>query len=213
MRRSTGVAAMALCLAALPATASADQISGSGAGSVGAVDIAVGQQTAHQDPLAPCEVDKTAENRSDPVTVGTTTKFGLGSTTCKRNDDGTVSVQVSGQRFETTVLKQFGGPVITARTFKSGCNSTANGSNGSMELGTVTGVTVPQNIPANYVVTIPGANGAPPLAEVVLNELIVPTPADGSLVTHAMHIKLFPQGGPASGDILVGTAVCAPYGG
>src|SRR5262245_29400715 len=93
MRRSTGIAAMALCLAAVPATASADEISGSGAGSVGAVDIAVGQQTAHQDPIAPCAVDSTAENRNDPLTVGTTTKFGLGSTSCKRNSDGTVSVQ------------------------------------------------------------------------------------------------------------------------
>lgn len=213
MGRSTRIAAIALCMAAVPATASADQISGSGAGSIGAVDIAVGQQTAHQDPIAPCAVGSTADNRNDPVTVGTTTKFGLGTTSCKRNDDGTVSVQVSGNRFETTILKQFGGPAITARTFKSGCNSTANGSNGSMELGAVTGFTVPSSIPPNYTVTIPGANGAPPLADIVLNELVVPSPADGSLVTHAMHIKLFPQGGPASGDILVGTAACAPYGG
>ncbi|WP_236794905.1 choice-of-anchor P family protein [Amycolatopsis sp. GM8] len=209
------VAASALFLAAIPATAQAqpnDEI-GTGAGSVGAVHVVIGAQTTHADPIAPCSIGGTQQNRTDPVTFDTT-KYGLSSTSCTRNADGTVSVQVSGARFQTTVLRQFGGPMISARTFKSGCNTTENGSNGSMELGAVTGITVPASIPPNYVTTIPGrAAGDPPMAEVVLNELIVPTPADGSLVTNAMHIKLFPQGGPASGDILVGSAACDPFGG
>jgi hypothetical protein len=214
MARAKRVVVAALCLVVVPVTARADEITASGAGSIGAVDITVGQQSAHADPIAPCVVDTTAANRNDPVSVGTTTKYGLGTTTCKRNSNGTASVQVSGQRFETTVLQQFGGPVIRARTFKAGCDTTENGSSGSMELGSVTGFTVPTSIPPNYTVTIPGSTaGAPPMAEIVLNELVVPNPPDGSLTTHAMHIKLFPQGGPASGDIVVGTAACAPYGG
>ncbi|MTD57494.1 hypothetical protein [Amycolatopsis pithecellobii] len=213
MVRATGVLAAALVLAVVPATAQADEPTGTGAGSVGAVHVVIGSQTTHANPIAPCSVGGTAQNRTDPVTFGAT-KYGLSSTSCTRATDGTAVVQVTGARFETTVLQQFGGPRITARTFKAGCTTTANGSSGSMELGAVTGITMPSTIPPNYTVTIPGRTaGAPPLADVVLNELIVPTPADGSLVTNAMHIKLFPQGGPASGDILIGTAACDPYGG
>lgn len=211
-RRMVAVGALFGAVVAAPATAQA-QAEATGAGSVGAVDITVDGVSAHADPIAPCVVDTTAEGRTDPITVGTRTKYGLGSTTCTRNADGTASVKVTGQRFETSVLQQFGGPVIKARTFGAGCNTTANGSNGYMSLGTVTGITVPQNIPPNHVITIPGTTpGAPPMAEVVLNELVVPVPADGSLTTNAMHIKLFPQGGPASGDILVGSASCSPFG-
>ncbi|GAB3564615.1 choice-of-anchor P family protein [Amycolatopsis endophytica] len=215
MRRARKIVTVATLLGGLVAVqASAQAQQGAtGAGSVGAADITVEGMTAHSDPIAPCAVDTTPSNRTDPITVGTKTKYGLGETTCTRNADGTASVKVTGQRFETSVLEQFGGPVIKARTFGAGCNTTANGSNGSMELGTVTGITVPQSIPPNHVVTIPGATpDAPPMAEVVLNELVVPTPADGSLTTNALHIKLFPQGGPASGDILVGSASCSPYG-
>lgn len=213
MARAKGILVAALCLAAVPATAQADEVTATGAGSVGAAHITVGGQTAHADPIAACVVGATAENRTDPVMVGTTTKYGLGSTTCARNADGTAAVQVTGSRFETKVLRQYGGPLITVRTYKAGCATTTNGSTGSMELGSVTGFTVPQSIPSNYTITVPGrAQGDPPMAEIVLNELVVPSPADGSLVTNAMHIKLFPQGGPASGDILVGTAACDPYG-
>jgi hypothetical protein len=32
-------------------------------------------------------------------------------------------------------------------------------------------------------------------------------------VTNTVHIKLFPEGGPAEGDIILGTAKCDPFGG
>jgi hypothetical protein len=83
-----------------------------------------------------------------------------------------------------------------------------------VELGAASGFTVPQTIPANYATTVAGrTSGAPPMAEIIVNELIVPTPTDGSLTTNALHIRFFPQGGPASGDIVVGSVSCAPYGG
>ncbi|WP_431877076.1 choice-of-anchor P family protein [Amycolatopsis sacchari] len=213
MARAKRILAAALCLAAVPATAQAEGATATGAGSVGAVHITVDGQQATAEPIAPCAVGGTAENRADPVFVGATTRFGLGSTKCARNADGTASVQVEGARFETNALRIYGGPRIAVRTFKAGCATTANGSTGSVELGSVSGFEVPENIPPNYRITVPGrAQGDPPMAEVVLNELVVPHPPDGSLVTHALHIKLFPQGGPASGDIYVGTAACDPYG-
>jgi hypothetical protein len=105
-------------------------------------------------------------------------------------------VQVSGQQFETTVLTQFGGPALRARTFKASCVTTANGSSGHVDLRAASGFTVPQTIPANYTRTVAGRTpGAPPMAEIIVNELIVPTPPDGSLTTNALHIRLFPQGG------------------
>lgn len=213
MARTKRILAAALCLAAVPATAQADEVTATGAGSVGALHVTVGDQTAHEDPIAPCVVGTTEKNRTDPVAVGAATRYGLGETSCSRGSDGTASVEVTGSRFDTTLLRQFGGPRITVRTYKAGCTTTTNGSNGSMELGSVSGFTVPDTIPPNYTITIPGrAEGDPPIADVVLNELVVPHPPDGSLVTNALHIKLFPQGGPASGDILVGSAACNPFG-
>lgn len=213
MARAKGVLLAALCLAAVPVTAQAQEVTATGSGSVGAADVTVEGEQDRADPIAPCALDATAENRADPVFVGPTTKFGLGSTKCVRGADGTASVQVEGSRFETSALRLYGGPRITVRTYQVGCTTTKNGSSGSMQLGAVTGFTVPENIPVNYTIPVPGrTEGDPPMAEIVLNELVVPHPADGSLVTHAMHIKLFPQGGPASGDIYVGTAACDPFG-
>ncbi|GAA1972664.1 hypothetical protein [Amycolatopsis minnesotensis] len=202
-----GLLAVAPAAEAVPVTAMA-------AGSLGSADVTVGTQAVHAAPIAVCEVGGTLQNTSSGASVGTTTKYGRGDTTCTRDANGTASAKATGQRFETSILKQFGGPVIKVRSYTAGCTTTANGSSGYMEIGGVSGLTVPTDIPANYTVAIPGKNaGDPPMAEVVVNELIAPTPPDGSLATHAMHIKLFPQGGPASGDIMVGSASCDPYGG
>ncbi|QWF82587.1 hypothetical protein [Amycolatopsis sp. CA-230715] len=200
-------------LAAAPAAQAAPVIA-TAAASLGSADVMVGSQQVQAAPIAVCEVDKMPQSASNGTAVGTTTKYGRGDTTCSRDANGTATAKASGQRFETSILKQFGGPVIKVRSYTAGCATTANGSSGSMEISGVTGVTVPTEIPANYTIAIPGKNaGDPPMAEVVVNELIAPTPPDGSLGTHAMHIKLFPRGGPASGDIMVGSANCDPYGG
>jgi len=180
--------------------------------SVGSIETVVNGQATHLAPIAPCATAGPLQNSSGNIDAGAT-RYGRGTTTCAKNADGTATATATGQRFETTVLEQFGGPAIKIRTFSTKCNTTANGSSGSMELGGLTGVTVPQNIPANYTVTVPAKKaGDPPLASVIFNELIAPTPADGSLSTHTMRIKLFPQGGPGSGDIIVGTASCDPFG-
>jgi hypothetical protein len=218
------------CLAALPVPALAAEppvqaglgachqvgcggaaLTGQSSGFVGSVDLSVDGQLAQAAPIAPCAVGGVGGNRTDPITVGTRTSFGAATTTCTSAPDGTAHVGVSGQRFTTTVLSRFGGPVIRARTFESTCDTTTNGSSGRMGLGGVSGVAVPSTIPANYTVVIPGA--APdtrPMAVVVFNEVTVTQPSDGSLTITAMHLKLFPNGGPARGDIVVGTASCVP---
>ncbi|WP_179956884.1 hypothetical protein [Amycolatopsis anabasis] len=201
-------------LVVLPAQAQAQEVVSTAEGSLGSARITVGGQTVAAEPIAACKVGGTLKGTSSGVSVGTTTEYGKGETTCTRDDKGVSTATASGKRFETRVLRQFGGPIIRVQTYGASCATTENGSSGSIQLGAVSGVQIPQEIPANHTVTIPGRQaGDPPMAEVVLNELIAPNPPDGSLITNAMHIKLFPRGGPAEGDIFVGTAGCDPYGG
>ncbi|PXY21415.1 hypothetical protein BAY60_25920 [Prauserella muralis] len=200
----------------LPASAQAAQAPTSTASaSLGEADIVVGGTPAQAAPIAPCDVVAgPPANSSGGTRVGSTTEYGRGETSCTRSGDGTSSAKVAGQRFETKVLRQFGGPTIRVRTYSAECRTTAKGSSGYVELGGVSGFTVPADIKPNHTLTIPGAKpGDPPMARIVLNELVVPSLPDGSLTTHTLRIVLFPEGGPGSGDIVLGTASCDPFGG
>ncbi|HEY2059799.1 hypothetical protein [Amycolatopsis sp. NBC_01480] len=201
----------ALALAVLPGVARADQVTSTGWGASGSVDVLADGEHVTTGDLARCDADGPVTARSDGGKTGDVAVFGLGGTTCGRKDAVT-TVQAGGQRFESDVLKRYGGPVLKVRTYSVGCSTTQNGSTGDVSIGTVEGITVPSSIPANYRVAIPGGAAGTALATVTLNETVTPQPADGSLVTHAVHIQLFPQGGPASGDIYLGTAACNPFG-
>lgn len=210
--------AMVVALAAgsllVPGTAQAREAVSTASASVGEVDIVVAGTVARLQPIALCDVDGTTENSSRGVEAGRHTSYGGGDTSCAREPEGISAAMATGRRFETEVLRQFGGPELSVRTFSAECRTTGNGSSGYVELGGVRGFRLPSEIPPDHTITIPGAeDGDPPMAEIVLNELVAPTPADGSLTTNALHVKLFPQGGPASGDIVVGTANCDPYAG
>lgn len=182
-------------------------------GSVGSVDMVVDGVAVHTMPIATCEAGGKQDNMTLGVDAGTTTSYGMSETHCALAD-GTASVRVSGTRFQTTVLARYGGPVVEVRTFGARCETTGNGSRSYISLGGVRGISIPETIPANYTITVPGTRpGDPPMARIVLNELVAPTPPDGSLTAHAMHIELFPAGGPAGGDIIVGSAGCDPYPG
>ncbi|MBK1785874.1 hypothetical protein JHE00_16195 [Prauserella sp. ASG 168] len=198
---------------AVPAQANAQTLSTASA-SLGAADLVVGGVPAQAEPIAECDVAGPTEANTRGVDIGSKTEFGRGASTCERGDDGVSTARADGQRFETDLLKQFGGPTIRVRSFSAECSTTENGSSGYVELGGVSGFTLPESIPPNHSILVPGNDaGDPPLAEIVLNELTAPTPPDGSLTTNALHLKLFPEGGPASGDLYVGTASCDPYGG
>lgn len=215
MRKASrlAMAGAALCLGVVPTPAWAATDPAAGSASAGAADITVDGQPAFLTPMSPCATGTAPSGQSDPVWAGPTTRFGSATSSCGLNPDGTANVKAYGQRFETTVLQRYGGPVIRVRAFSAACSTTADGSGGRIELSGVTGITLPREIPVNYTMTITGrVPGALPLAEIVANELIAPTPPDGSLTSHALRIRLFPQGGPASGDIVLGTASCDPFG-
>lgn len=208
MRRVLVVAA---CLAVMPVPAYADEFDATGTGSLGAADLTVDGQTAHGGPLAPCAAGSRPTNSIGPLVVGPATRFGPGSTSCRLNPDHTASVAVDGQDFDMRLLSRYGGPVIRIRKFTAVCDTTTDyGIRTRIGFAGVSGVAVPSDIPANYTVTVPGAAGdSRPMAVVVLNEVVSPPPA-GTLAVNAMHIKVFPQGGPARGDVEVGSVSCAP---
>jgi hypothetical protein len=205
------VLAIAACLAVVPVPAFADEFDPTGTGSLGAADLTVDGQTSHSGPLAPCAVGSRPANSTGQIVVGPGTRFGPGSTSCRLNPDHTASVAVDGQNFDLRLLSRYGGPVIRISRFTAACDTTPDyGIRTRMGFTGVSGVAVPSTIPANYTVTIPGAAGdSRPMAVVVLNEVVSPPP-DGVLAVNAMHIKVFPQGGPAGGDVVVGSVRCAP---
>lgn len=184
-------------------------------GAVGTVDVVQNGTDVHVGPIAQCHVDGEAEGATPGIAIGDggeLATYGPGETVCGR-ENGRASAEVTGNRFSTSVLEQYGGPKIRVRSYSASCHTTENGSASSMSLSGVTGFAVPEEIPPNHEVLIPGATeNDPPMARVVLNEFTAPEPPDGSLAMSAVRIELFPEGGPVTGDIRVGSSECAPYG-
>lgn len=207
----TGLLAASLTAAQASATGS-DAAAG---GFLGSVDVVVDGEQVVRAPIAPCEVSGKPSNSSGTVRVGDVALYRGGTSACEVDDDDNAHAAVEGRVFKTDVLREWGGPRIRASSFSASCRTTGNGSSATMEVRGIRGIDVPEEIPPNYTVTIPGRiEGAAPLAKVVVNELIAPSPPDGSMTVNAMRIELFPEGGgPNSGEIVVGAVSCDPYGG
>jgi len=202
---------LAVTTLAVPLLGAAAPATSTGWASSGSVDVTIDNEHVVTGELAKCTVDGPYKGWTQGGATGDIAAFGAGDTGCGRSGEVSIA-QAAGRRFKATVLKRFGGPELTVRTYSVKCATTANGSLGEVAVGAVEGVTVPAEIPPNYRIVIPGGAAGTALATVVLNETVTPQPPDGSLVTHAVHIKLFPQGGPASGDLYLGTAACDRFG-
>ncbi|MFJ7216463.1 choice-of-anchor P family protein [Amycolatopsis sp. NPDC098790] len=202
---------LAVTTLATPLLAAAPPVTSTGWASSGSLDVTVDNEHVVTGELAKCTVDGPYGARTTGGATGDIAVFGIGESGCGRS--GAVSIaQAAGHRFEASLLERYGGPEITVRTFSAKCATSETGSAGEVSIGAVEGITVPEQIPPNHRIVIPGGPAGTALATVILNETVTPQPPDGSLVTHAVHIKLFPQGGPASGDIYLGTAACDPFG-
>lgn len=198
-----------LALAVVPAQASPGDAVARGA--AGTVDATVAGEPVTVDAIAPCDTVGPPQGSSGEVSVAGVVTFASGSTKCTINQAGELaSVEVKGGRFRLDALRDHGGPRIRLSSYEARCHTTLTGSSSWVQFSGASGFDVPADLPANHVVTIPGADGEPPLATITLNETIVPNPADGSMTVNLMHIRLFPQGGPDSGDIVVGSVHCAP---
>jgi len=208
LRRTLTVACLTvagLAFAVVPAQAApGDAVA---EGSTGAVTI--GQVTV--EPIAPCSTEGALSAESDEVAVPNVATYSAGSSTCTIDDLGEVAkTTVTGGRFRFDALRQYGGPRIRLSSYTAKCETTLTGSNSSIQFSGLTGITVPAQLPSNHVVTIPGGPAGKPMATVTFNEALLPSPADGSMTVHLMHIRMFPQGGPTTGDAYVGTVHCAP---
>jgi hypothetical protein len=209
--RKTTYRLLAVTMLAGPFLGAAEPVTSTGWAASGSVDVLIDNEHIVTGELAKCTVDGPYQGWTQGGATGDIAVFGAGDSSCERSGEASIA-QAGGRRFKATVLQRYGGPVLTVRTFSAKCSTTAIGSAGEVAIGAVEGVTVPEEIQPNHRIVIPGGAAGTALATVVLNETVTPQPPDGSLVTHAVHIKLFPQGGPASGDIYLGTAACDPFG-
>ncbi|MPY78314.1 MAG: hypothetical protein GEV04_07430 [Actinophytocola sp.] len=219
VRRAVAVAfagglTAALATATPAAAGPPEQSAATAAGFLGAVDVVVDGEPLAVGPIAACDVEGQQHNESGLFPVGKdVADFWGGTSDCTRDDEGNAHADVDGRYFSTGVLREWGGPRIRVSSFAARCETTSKGSSTVMELDGVYGLTLPEEVPSNHTVTIPAPNeDDPPLAKVVVNELVAPQPPDGSLRVNALRIVLFPEGGPASGEILVGSVGCDPYG-
>ncbi|MFI7675582.1 hypothetical protein [Actinophytocola sp. NPDC049390] len=208
LRRTLSVAVLTvtgLVLAVAPAQAGpGDAVAEGWAGAVTIGDVTV-------EPIAPCSTEGELAGHSGEVSVPNVVTYASGDSTCTIDEAGEIATAtVTGGRFRFDALRQYGGPRIRLTGYGAKCATTAAGSNSSIQFSGLSGVTVPAQLPSNHVVTVPGGPDGKPKATVTFNEVVLPSPADGSLTVHLMHIRMFPQGGPISGDAYVGTVHCAP---
>lgn len=208
-----GLAVAGLVLAGVgPAQAAPEQATGSA--SIGSVDGTFDGTSVQVAPRAECSTTGVEEARSPSYEMAGFFEFGPGRSTCSLSDNGVARARARGTLFRLDALRPYGGPRIRMTDYRVRCNTTKNGSSASFDIGGLTGLSVPPTLPPNYVVTVPGPGpGAEPLAEITLNEIITPDPADGSMTVNIMHIHLFPDDpdGSPGGEIIVGTASCAPF--
>lgn len=208
LRRTLSVAclsALGMALLTVPAQAApGDAVADGNAGS-----LTIGSTTI--EPIAACSTEGTLTDEVDDTSVPNVATYSDSKSTCTIDDVGEIAtVNVSGGRFRFDALREYDGPRIRLSSYTAKCETTLNGSSSSFTFSGLSGVSVPSQIPSNYVVTIPGGPDGKPKATVTFNESIVPSPPDGSMTVHLMHIRMFPEGGPTSGDAYVGTVHCSP---
>jgi hypothetical protein len=199
------LSAISLAVLAVPAQAApGDAVALGDAGSVTIGDAVV-------EPIAACSTEGELETSTASTSVPDVVTYSDSKSVCTIDDVGEIAtVSVTGGRFRFDALREWDGPRIRLSSYSAKCETTLTGSKSSFQFSGLSGIKVPSQIPANHVVTIPGGPDGKPKATVTFNETLLPTPADGSMTVHLMHIRLFPQGGPASGDAYVGSVRCSP---
>jgi hypothetical protein len=199
------LSALGMALATVPAQAApGDAVAEGNAGSA-----TIGQNTVP--PIAPCTTEGALEATNNEVSVPNVVTYSDSKAVCTIDDAGEIAtVAVNGGRFRFDALREHNGPRIRLSSYSAKCETTLTGSKASFTFSGLSGIKVPSQIPPNHVVTVPGGPEGKPKATVTFNETIVPDPPDGSMTVHLMHIRMFPQGGPTTGDAYVGTVHCSP---
>lgn len=219
LRRGIAVALSLVSLTALSAVpAAADPpppppgFGATGTGSVGWSNGVVDGRSLTIGRLAQCAVGQTRSGFTPGAWAGNFVGFGWGRSSCDRDRWGGASVQVAGSAFRLDGLRRFGGPAIRVSNFSLGCHAGWFGSQTNFSMSGMFGVRVPARVPANYTVFIPGRQaGDPPLAKVMINEVVRPTPPDGSVTVNLLHVWLFPNNPSIhTGEFVLGSVSCSP---
>ncbi|GAA2993934.1 choice-of-anchor P family protein [Actinokineospora diospyrosa] len=215
----TGVLAAATGLLAFTAPAEAS-VPADSSGTVGAAMALVGTEAIDIGPLAPCAaggpgIGTTTGQSSDKGLVS----YGLGSSTCSYDPaTGSASATVNGRQFQLNRENVAGVPALKIATFSVSCSTNDEGGvTSSVTLGGVTGLEIPEEIPPNHTILVPGFFPEdPPIAKVVLNDVLEAEAPDRSVTVHAAKIWLYPDADPAgppapgSGSITLGSVTCNP---
>jgi hypothetical protein len=202
----TAVVTTALVLGAIPAGATP-----LGQTSLGSVDVTRAGRTVTVPPIAQCDVTADQTNSSDGAHANGVAVFGGGNTTCTTDTTAkTAKMEASGSSFDLTALVPYGGPEITLANYTASCGAQVGSTNASFSFSGLRGISAPKPIPANYVATVGPVDA--PQARVTFNEVILADPNDGSITINMLRIQLYPNGGPLSGDVVVGHAACSPVG-
>jgi len=199
---AVGLVLTGLFAAAAPASAAAVAM---GTGTAGSVDMVLDEEPVTVEAVAPCQTGGVPSGDSGGVAVSGVVQYGESTSTCTLDPaSGVASVEVSGEKFRLEEIESAGVPRLKITRFAARCQTTGTGSNASFQVTGLSGVDVPEQIPPNYTVTFPGAT-------LVINETIIPEPADGSLSMNVLHLRLNPTAAdPSGGDVVVGAVHCDP---
>jgi hypothetical protein len=214
--RTLAIVAVVVVLGVLvTAPAQAAQATDAGTASAGAANVIRNGHTYTVPSVGVCSLAGAQHGTSPGVTDAGIVAYGPATSTCTTDATAHTSQSTAkGTNFTLSVLQSYGGPTIKVANYQVSCTATTGGTNAAWQFGGLSGITIPQQIPNNFVVAVKTANGHL-LANVILNEVILPDPNDGSITLNMMHIVLFPTGTtpgqiPLTGDVYVGKTACSP---
>ncbi|HWC83470.1 MAG TPA: hypothetical protein VG756_26235 [Pseudonocardiaceae bacterium] len=200
--------AAGVLLGASSATAATNPAGVASLGSASVVQDGVASTVA---PVGQCDLAGQPFGDTSGASLPGVVSYGTGHSSCTVQATANTSTSTAtGASFTLTALRSYGGPVISLGSYTVTCTAKVNATNANWEYANLIGITgLPSPLPTDYTREITGADGTV-LAKVVLNEVVLPSPNDGSIELNLMHIQLFPDGGPLSGDIYVGSTACSP---
>jgi hypothetical protein len=214
--RMLAIVAVVVVLGVLVAVpAQAGQATAAGTASAGSAQVVRNGHTFTVPSVGACSLDGALHGSSAGVTDVGIVAYGSANSTCAVDAVAHTSKSVAnGTNFTLSALQSYGGPTIKVANYQVTCSATTGGTNAAWQFSGLSGISIPQQVPNNFVVPVKTAGGRL-LANVILNEVILPDPNDGSITLNMMHIVLFPGGVgagqiPLSGDVYVGSTACSP---
>ena len=215
MRIRPGViAALVTAVAATAWLSQPASATAAGVADAGSATVVRGDHTIPVAPVAPCSLTGQQQGHSNGAARPGIVSYGPASSSCTTDAQAHTSTSTAnGTNFALSVLQEYGGPLIRIAGYQVKCTANTTGTDAAWSFNGLSGVPVPAQVPQNY--TIPVKAGNTLLANVILDEITLPNPNDGSITLSMMHIVLFPDGTPPNtepvhGDVYVGSTACSP---